>query len=262
MRRSGLRRAIPASAGLLSLVACLGVPVEPQDHEARADPYYAELDRIAEEGGQLAILEGITQRRKAPDARSTDVRVELQWLKDRVRAKLDPDPFYALHYSDLAFGVAQGMARAGDEQADVLHVASLVMLSMFEAVAVIDAARCDDGTVPERVRFLVAGRYAHFRELMPTLPSDARARAKRFALDHEESLARRPPNAAICRSGMAAMQAALRDPDHTEEIVDDPGVVGGKRTMIRPSKPYAPEFVGDEVWSARRAEIREALLAR
>jgi hypothetical protein len=50
------------------------------------------------------------------------------------------------------------MARAGDEQADVLYVASLVMLSMFEAVVVTDAARCGDGTVLERVRFLVAGR--------------------------------------------------------------------------------------------------------
>jgi hypothetical protein len=97
---------------------------------------------------------------------------------------------------------------------------------------------------------------------MPRLPSDARARAKSFALNHEERLARRPPHVAICRSGMAAMQTALRDPDHIEEVVDEPGLVEGKRTVIKSSKPYAPEFVSDEVWNARRAEIRAALQAR
>jgi hypothetical protein len=77
MRRSDPRKAIPAFAGLLLLAACRSVPVEPQDHEARADPYYAELDRIAAEGGQLAILERIEQKRKSSDAEFTDFRVEL-----------------------------------------------------------------------------------------------------------------------------------------------------------------------------------------
>src|SRR5262249_47229518 len=151
---------------------------EPQDQKARADPYYAELDRIADRGGSMAILEVIEQKKKAPHPMDTDFLVVLQWLKDRVRGKRDPDPFYALHYSDLLFEIARAHDRNGDEDAPGLFSASYIVLRMFEAVAVTDAARCDDVTVNEPVHFLVVGRYARFRDLMDRIPPATWPKAK------------------------------------------------------------------------------------
>ncbi len=225
----------------------------------RMEPYYTNLDSKAAQGGSTAILNSIEQQ--ASDLKNR--LVILQWLKDRTMLKQDPDPFYSLYYSDLLFTTAQAYDRAGKiEAGDTLYPTSFLLLNVFEAMALIDAARCEDPSVMAPVQTLIAGRYAYFRDIMSRMPAGVKQQAKHLALGYEEKLARRPPFPAICNSGMKAMESALKDPNHKLNAEEAPNMVGGGKTMVTPSKPYAPNFISEDAWNRERQKIRRMIQQR
>jgi hypothetical protein len=248
---------ILAAIGCLSVLA-FAAPA-PAQEVLRSEPLYATLNLEADNGGSKKILNIIERDANNLNARS----IIMQWLKDRIWTRLDPDPFYSLYYSDLLFTTAQAYDRAGKpEGANALYPTSFLFLSVFEAMALTDSARCDDPTVFEPVQILIAGRYAYFQRLMDRLPADIKQKAKNLALSYEEKLAGRPPFSLICNSGLKAMAAALDEPNHTDKTQSAPGMLGGNKTTITPSKPYVPSFISNEVWNQKRHKIRQMLKDR
>jgi hypothetical protein len=75
----------------------------------------------------------------------------------------------------------------------------------------------------------------------------------------EEQSAARPPNKDICAMGAASIQDLLKQPGVQTTELEDPSVVGGKRTELiaPPGYVYTPKFIPDEQWRKNRAEFRE-----
>lgn len=240
--------------GCVFLVA-LSVPALAQEF-LRSEPRYSALDLEAGKGGSEAVLNIIEREAGDYKARS----IIMQWLRDRVWVKFDPDPFYSFYYSDLLFTTANAFDRAGKpEVGNDLYQTAFYSLNVFELMALTDAVRCNDPSVDQAVKTLINGRYAHFQNIINRLTVDAKQKARNLALSYEERLANRLPFAPICSSGMKAMQAALNDPRHSERTVDAPGTLGGKKTIVETVSPYSPDFLPDAVWNERRQEIRKML---
>lgn len=224
----------------------------------RSAPLYAALNQQAANSGFNGIMAVAEQKRSAEER-----AVLLQWLKDRVWEKSDPDPFYALGYSDMLYTTAsayEGTAHAKETAG--LYQTAYLSLRLFEAMALTDAARCADPSVPAALTELLAKRYKYFEPLLPSFPESAWRIFKEVPLAQEEKLAARPENPVICRSGLEAVNHSAQDPNSAKQQVQDNAMIGGSKTVITPGAPYQPQFIAANAWQEKRKALRAALAAR
>lgn len=257
------------------LVLLIVIPIilyAPTDTRQREQKLYKLLDIIAMGDHRevfkfiITIEEGIDKKLKEGQLSKIDKSYAFyhgydiieQWLEDREITHLEPNPFYALYYSDVLFKIGQWHDSEGHTStANRYYSKSYTYLYAFKIIALIDESRCDDISAKGSISNMVStGRFRDFEKVVERLSIEIKQEAITAALDFEEKLANRPARAEMCQSGAKAYSVTLSDPQHTETIISDSSVVGGKRTLITPSQPYVPTFVTDDAWKIERNKIR------
>jgi hypothetical protein len=211
------------------------------------------LDTIAASSGSNGIVDYIKQTTATNKAE--DWLTMLDWLQGRL-IKKDPDPFYSLIYSDILSNTAESMRMAhyASDKVRGMYANSYAQLRTFEMVARIDAARCADPSIAERIPTAIGNRYANFKDIKKEFTSEDWKSISEIPVMYEGIIANRPPHKKLCASGIQAMQAALaKNGDHLSENKDPDNL--GKHFTVKPDANYEPKYISDTDWQKKRQEI-------
>ncbi len=230
------------------------------EDKVHADPFYQTILDVAKttKGREmLDFLDGKLQE----DARH--VHAISLWLRDNSINQKDPkkiNSLYFLSYSDTLSTIAASYKDAGDpEQYRELMASSVLNLYIFELMASIDAARCQDPTALQAItKGMVLPRVNDLgRPVFAMFPRERFDDLEKTALLMEEKTTARPPNVDICSLGQARLRDLAAAPGVQQKEIPDSRYAGGTRTELIPPAGYSfvPAMVPDSEWLVTRNKL-------
>lgn len=260
-----MRKTAALFALLLGLCAAMA-PVAPaqaatsHEQKIQAHPFYKALNEEFAKRSGHDLLEYIDQNLQRDTALLAVVSL---WLRDHTINQEDAskvNSLFFLTYADTLLVMAEGY-RVKGKPADyrALTQTALFNLHIFELMASLDAARCQDPTALAAVRKMVADRLGVFEAGYRMFPRDIVDGMQKAAIQDEFKNLLREPNIDICNFGQARLYDLSRTPGAKRRTVSDPRYPGGKRTVYVPPPGYAysPAMVPTSQWGDKRDKIIE-----
>ena len=227
------------------------------------DSVYKKLDGLAPQG--FAVVSDEVEDLLARQNNQKTNAAILEWLRDNTLyhhiLKKDQQTFDTLYfamYSDLLYKLARSYRAANHEKEYMaLSKSALMPLYVFNALAVMDAKRCKDKSVMGPVMQMMRFRYDALKDVITSMKQEEVAEIYwRIAHKVEDQLKDRPPNKAICSSGMAKTVDLLNQSGVEKRVIEDPSYIGGKKTeLIAPEGyEYQPKYIDKKEWASLRNE--------
>lgn len=253
--------------GCLTALFLIAAPYMAQaataDYEksAKAHPFYQAIIDVSKTMSGKKLLEYLNARMQED---ATRVPVVSLWLRDNSINEDDGrrlQSLYFLSYAETLTAMADGERESGNPGAyrELLETAML-NFHIFELMATVDAARCQDQTAGDAIQSMMNQRYDIFRTAYRTFPRPIFDTIEKTALQHEEKFLGRSPNADICQMGKSYLIDLSKAPGVEKKTVDDPLQPGRKKMILvpPPGYVYAPGFVSDKQWlAARKNALKE-----
>lgn len=256
-------RLLGCVTGLLLLASVHTAQGATLDYEksAKLHPFYQAILDVSRTMSGKKLLDYLNQRMQED---ATRVPVVSLWLRDNSINEDDGrrlQSLYFLVYGETLVAMADGERESGNPGSyrELLETAML-NLHIFELMATIDAARCQDQTAVAAIRNMMNQRYGIFRTAYRTFPRPIFDTIEKTALQHEEKFLDRSPNADICQMGKTYLIDLSKAPGVEKRTIDDPLQPGRKKMVLipPPGYVYAPGFVSDKQWlAARKTAIKE-----
>jgi hypothetical protein len=218
----------------------------------------------------VATLDGYVARedwtslikRLALSTTPTDVLRDLDW--ERLKVVNGGNILFDIAYVNTLWKTAGSMpAPASDQMRQTAVAFALYQLALID----LDGPRCKDPTAPAHKLQLAMTNWSMIFRYGQSLPSQDQEVVKQVALKLEWATAPvRANDPALCRGGLAEMQANLQAGAKPQEVPADPsrppGVyLPGKNYAIPHIVDYKPEYLAEALWKptvdARRARLPE-----
>ncbi|HEX3363486.1 hypothetical protein [Phenylobacterium sp.] len=265
-----LMRAILAAA--LAAVASTALAAEPTPSSSSAQEGIRA--RLAADIGPMpsdvATLDGYVARedwtslikRLALSTTPGDVLRDLDW--ERLKVVSGGNILFDIAYVNTLWKTAGSMpAPASDQMRQTAVAFALYQLALID----LDGPRCKDPTAPAHKFQLAMTNWPMIFRYGQSLPPQDQEVVKQVALKLEWATAPvRANDPALCRGGLAEMQANLQAGAKPQEVPADPsrppGVyLPGKNYAIPHIVDYKPEYLAEALWKpiveARRAKLPE-----
>lgn len=235
---------------------------EAAQHEKKvhAHPFYKALDEEAAKRSGHDMLEYIDRNLQRDPALLSVISL---WLRDRSIEQTDPkkmNSLYFLTYADTLLVMAEGY-RVKGKPADyrALTQTALFNLHVFELMASLDAARCQDPTALAAIRKMVGDRLGVFEGGYRMYPREVIDDIQKAAIQEERKSLLRVPNLDICNLGQARLYDISRTPGAKRRTVPDARYPNGKRTVYvpPPGYVYVPAMVPTSDWGELRGKLIE-----
>lgn len=203
---------------------------------AQAENYLDRLRMLDEKGQEAALFKALLQTKNQDDFIHA-----LDFLKEKiVDQRTHESDFYAV-YSILLW-------RAGvKESAAAMAAATLLILYA-------DQARCADKSAGY---MRITNRFSLFQEMLEYLraaPAKAKDEMMAVAMDMEARLKDRPPNRALCYTGMETTEQALAYAEENDIELER----SGEDSYVIPDFDHInPEYISEAQWHQRRGQLRE-----
>lgn len=256
------KRLLGSFLGLL-LLATVPAALAAADYEksARAHPFYQAIVDVSKTMSGKKLLDYLNTRMQED---ATRVPVISLWLRDNSINEDDGrrlQSLYFLAYAETLAAMADGERDSGNPGAyrEVLETAML-NFHIFELMATVDAARCQDQTAIAAIRKMMEQRYGIFRTAYRAFPRPIFDTIEKTALQHEEKFLARSPNADICQMGKSYIIDLSKAPGVEKKMVDDPQQPGRRKMVLVPPANYiyVPGFLSDKEWlAARKSAIKD-----
>lgn len=244
--------------GAVLALSLTGAQADNYEKSVKAHPFYQAIVDVAKTTSGKKLIDYLNARMQED---ATRVPVVSLWLRDNSINEDDGrrlQSLYFLAYSETLAAIADGERETGNPGAyrDLLETAMLNM-HIFELMASVDAARCQDQTARDAIRSMMAQRYDMFRTAYRTFPRQIFDTIEKTALQHEEKFLARSPNADICQMGKSYIIDLSKVPGVERKMIDDPLQPGRRKMVLVPPAGYiyAPGFVSDKQWLAMRKDV-------
>lgn len=184
------------------------------------------------------------------------------WLREHTIDEEDPAKINALYfatYSDTLMALADGYRGAGaPDKYRALYKTAMLNFFIFELMANVDAARCQDPTALAAIRHMVQDRIDDVQTAYKMFSRADFDEIQKTALKQEEKYLARPANLDVCTLGQARLIDLQKQPGVLQKTVQDQRYPGGSRTVYIPPAGYVfiPSVVPDNEW----LEVRPAML--
>ncbi len=252
------KRLIACLFGVMLAVSLTGAYADDYEKSVKAHPFYQGILDVSKTLSGKPLLDYLNARMQED---ATRVPIVSLWLRDNSINEDDGrrlQSLYFLAYSETLAAMADGERETGNPSAyrDLLETAMLNM-HIFELMASIDAARCQDQTARDAIKSMMAQRYELFRSAYRTFPRQIFDSIEKTALQHEEKFLARSPNADICQMGKSYIIDLSKVPGVERKTIDDPLQAGRRKLVLVPPAGYVyvPGFISDKQWLALRKQV-------
>ena len=184
------------------------------------------------------------------------------WLREHTIDEEDPakvNSLYFATYSDTLLALAEGYRGAGaPDKYRAMYKTAMLNFFIFELMANVDAARCQDPTALAAIRHMVSDRVEAVDTAYKLFPRAAFDEIQKAALQQEEKYLSRPANLDVCSLGQARLIDLQKQQGVLQKTVQDQRFPGGERTVYIPPPGYKfiPAVMPDDEW----IETRPAML--
>lgn len=237
-------------------------PSTPAEQKLEKSPFYDQINEAAKKKQGTDLLEFLDAS-VVQDA--TLLPVAALWLRQNSIEVDEPariNSLFFASYADMLFALADGEKGAGHpDKYRALYKTALLNLYIFEAMARVDGARCQDPTAAAAVRAMVKARQDSVELGYQLFPRSIFEEIEKSALREEDKNLLRPANTDICAMGRARLVDLSRQQGVMERIIPDPRYKDGKRKVYIPPAGYRyyPAIVPDGEWLQARSKILQTV---
>lgn len=185
------------------------------------------------------------------------IEKRMAWLRARILT--GGTAFLVWPYVRDLWQVGQ-LNNSTDPNQDLRIVAALFMLYAYQLI-VIDGAKCEDNTAPERRMSQLLEGYGPVLKHLKPQPVPVRGEVVIMAIKLEQSTAAtRKDDDFLCRDGMAQIKAGLDAGAKPKEVPTPPGKTGKSMVVATPSN-YVPKLLPPEKYLPVQQQMRSSIQA-